>query len=262
MLTPNEILEYAVKLDQTGEVLNESLLLEAIKPEDALKISEANDKLLSMLEALNKAFGGKIKSLNIEIEALVAGAKRAATALKEISAGEGLESEKFLAKVKAFFDGSNDPKAFLNSVLLLQSRAQELVEILKYSLPKITKKVMEAQQSAASGGDSTPNAQTGKVHEVLGTTPEMGAKSIYDLLVKSRPGIFKKIGNFFKGLNVSKKIIDTSKKIDYKAVSTEMSLMQVKDLIAITKGTEAIKTDSGKDLTDVVKTAHQCLIGC
>ena len=249
MLTPNEILEYALRLEQVGEVLNESLLLEAIKPEDALKISAANDKLLGVLDKLNKAFAGKVKTLETEIARLVGGAQSAASALRKISANDGLESEKFLEKLKAFFDGKKDPKAFLNSVLLLQSRAQELVEILKYSLPKIVKTM------SATQGDDNSGSATGRVYEILGTTPEMGAQSIHDLLVKARPGMFKKMGNFFKGLNVSKKIIDTSKKIDYKAISKEMALMSAKDLKEISKGTASIASDSGKNLADVVKNA-------
>lgn len=259
MLTPNEILEYAIKIEQTGDVLNEALLLEAIKPEDALKISEANDKLLGTLEKLNKAFAGKVKSITDELESLIAGAKTAAEALKEMSSSDGLKSEKFLAKIKAFFDGDSDPKAFLNSVLLLQSRAQELVEILKYSLPKIIKTIDGVQKSADSGEVDAPNAKTGLVNDVLGTTPEMGAKSIYDLLVKARPGIFKKIGNFFKGLNVSRKIINVNKKIDYKAISEEMAIMPVKDLRDISKGTASIETDTGGELEGIIKKASDDL---
>lgn len=259
MLTPKEILEYAIRIEQASDVLNESLLLEAIKPEDAVKISEANDTLLGTLEKLNKAFAGKLKSLNSEIESLTTGAKNASTALKELAGPDGLKSEKFLAKLKAFFSGDSDPKAFLNSVLLLQSRAQELVEILKYSLPKIVKKIDGVQKSTESGEFDAPNAKTGLVHDVLGTTPEMGAKSIYDLLVKARPGIFKSIGNFFKGLNVSKKIIDVSKKIDYKTISEEMAVMSVKDLRDIEKGTASIKSDDGKGLQDIVKKAGEDL---
>ena len=82
MLTPEQIIEYATRLNSSNILVSESMLLEALKPEDAVKISKANDKLLSMLSQLEKAFGGKIKTVDAEIKSLLDGSKSASEVLK------------------------------------------------------------------------------------------------------------------------------------------------------------------------------------
>ena len=54
LLTPYEIVEYALRIDQEGSLLNESLLLEKLDGEAALKISQGNDRLIEMLDELIK----------------------------------------------------------------------------------------------------------------------------------------------------------------------------------------------------------------
>jgi hypothetical protein len=154
-----------------------------------------------------------------------------------------------MSKISNFFKSTSDPKAFLNAVLLLQSRAQELVEILKDALPKIVAKVESIQKSGTvdSSGDAT------LVHELLGTTPEAASKGIFDLLKKSQPGIFKSVGNFFKSMNVNKAIIDQSKKVDYNEIAKEISTLPMDELKSIAEGTAKIKTDGGDDLKDIIK---------
>ena len=44
MLTPEQIIEYATRLNSSNSLVSESMLSEALKPEDAVKISKANVK--------------------------------------------------------------------------------------------------------------------------------------------------------------------------------------------------------------------------
>ena len=248
LLTPHQIVEFAMRIDQAGSTLNESLLLEELDKEVALKISQGNDELISMLDELNKAFAGKVPAVDKEIEKLRSAADKSATILKKLVKGSDskLSSEKLLAKIASFFKGKIDPKALMNSILLLQSRAQELVEILKYSTPKIIKKL------EAAGAKET---ETRKMYEVLGANQSMVEMALKDLLKKAKPGLFKTAGNFFKSLNVDKKIINLDDAVDYDTIAKEMSEMVVADFFSVHNGTASIQTDGGKDFKNVMKDA-------
>ena len=78
LLTPHEIVEYALRIDQEGSLLNENLLLEKLDGEAALKISQGNDRLIEMLDELNQAFAGKAPAVDDEIESLRKSAERSA----------------------------------------------------------------------------------------------------------------------------------------------------------------------------------------
>lgn len=248
LLSPREIIEYAIRVDQIGSVLNESLLLEELDQEVALKISQGNDELIAMLEELNRAFGGKIPSIDKEIKKLSSAADKSATVLSKLVKGSNskLSSEKLMSKITSFFKGKFDPKATMNSILLLQSRAQELVEVLKFAMPKIVKQLDNA------GAKKTDQK---KMYEALGANQSMVEMALFDVLIKSQPGIFKSAGNFFKTLNVNKEILDINDKVDYKSIAKEMSEMKISDFFSIHEGTANIKTDGGSDLKDVIKKA-------
>ena len=248
LLTPYEIVEYALRIDQEGSLLNESLLLEKLDGEAALKISQGNDRLIEMLDELNQAFAGKAPAVDDEIEKLRKSAEKSAELLEKLVKGAGskIGSEKLMAKIASFFKGDDDPKATMNAVLLLQSRAQELVEILKYSLPKIIEKLEDA---GAKKNDER------KIHEVLGIDPNTAKDALLELLGKARPGLFKSVGNFFKSLKVNKKILDVNEKVDYDAIAEDFSVMKASDAFAINDGTAGIKSDGGDDLKDVMKDA-------
>jgi len=248
ILTPHEIVEYAIRIDQIGMTLNEGLLLEKIDADAALNLSKSNDKLLEMLAELENAFAGKIKSVDDEIGKLKTGAQKSVDLLKKLSSASGkggISSEKILSKIKSFFRGSDDPKATLNAVLLLQSRAQELVEILKYAMPKIIEKIEAAKIDKKSTDKLWAALQIDKDSELNG--------ALKDLLTQSRPGIFKSVGNFFKSLNVNKDIINDDEKVDYDKIAAEMSELSVADFVSIAEGTASIKTDGGEDVKDSVK---------
>ena len=64
-------------------------------------LSLANDRLLEMLSELEKAFAGKVKSVDEEIEKLRSGAQKSVDLLKKLtdaSGKEGISTEKILTK--------------------------------------------------------------------------------------------------------------------------------------------------------------------
>ena len=104
LLTPHEIFEYALRFDQIGSSLNEAVLLEKIEGDDIGKINDANNELIKTLDSLDKAFKGRVKTVDEEIKKLLDGAKRAQKVLQKATAGgDGLSSQKLMAKIAAFF---------------------------------------------------------------------------------------------------------------------------------------------------------------
>ena len=248
MLSSKEIVEYALRIDQIGSTLNEGLLLEALDQAAALKISQANDELVGMLQELDRAFSDKIPAVSTEIEKLLGAANKSSNILKKLVKGSDskLTSKKLMSKIASFFAGKVDPKAVMNSILLLQSRAQELVEILKFAMPKIVKQLENV---------NVTKADSRKMHEVLGANQSMVEMALKDLLKKSKPGFFKSAGNIFKTMNADKNILDINDKINYDAIAKEMSEIKISDFYSVYEGTAKIKTDGGSGLKDIIKTA-------
>ena len=245
LLTPHEIFEYALRFDQIGSSLNEAVLLEKIEGDDIGKINDANNELIKTLDSLDKAFKGRVKTVDEEIKKLLDGAKRAQKVLqKATTGGDGLSSQKLMAKIAAFFKREDDPKATINAVLLLQSRAQELVEILKFVIPKMIT-TLEKQGIDKSATDPVPDA--------LGWSKDEAFSAMKSLVKEARPGMFKKIGNFFKTLNVNQAILNVDEKIDYTNIAFDILELKVSELFDIHNGVETIRTDKGGELKGILK---------
>lgn len=245
LLTPHEIFEYALRFDQIGSSLNEAVLLEKIEGDDIGKIFKANQELLKTLNSLDKAFKGRVKTVDEEIKKLLDGAKRANKVLdKATSGGDGMSSQKLMSKIAAFFKREDDPKATINAVLLLQSRAQELVEIIKFVIPKMIT-TLEKQGIDKSATDPVPDA--------LGWSKDEAFSAMKSLVKEARPGMFKKIGNFFKTLNVNQAILNVDEKIDYTNIAFDILELKVSELFDIHNGVESIRTDKGGELKGILK---------
>ncbi len=245
LLTPHEIFEYALRFDQIGSSLNEAVLLEKIEGDDIGKINDANNELIKTLDSLDKAFKGRVKTVDEEIKKLLDGAKRAQKVLQKATAGgDGLSSQKLMAKIAAFFKREDDPKSTINAVLLLQSRAQELTEILKFVIPKMIT-TLEKQGIDKSSTDPVPDA--------LGWSKDEALNAMKSLVKEARPGMFKKIGNFFKTLNVNQAILNVDEKIDYTNIALDILELKVSELFDIRNGVESIRTDKGGELKGILK---------
>lgn len=252
LLTLHEIVDYALRFDQVGSRLDESLLLEKIEGDDIKKIGEANQELQKTLQQLDNAFQGRVKTLDDEIKKILDGVNKTDKVLQKAMSGDGLSSSKLMAKITKFFRGEEDPKATINAVLLLQSRAQELVEILKFCLPKIVER-LEAAGVDKKSADPFPKA--------LRMKDGIALKAMKEILSKGQPGLFKKVGNFFKSLNVNKSIIDPNEKVNYDSIAQEFLELKVSDIFDINDGVDAIKTDKGEDLKTIVQDNQGALKG-